>query len=436
MKLRFDTAARWCVFVLLVGWFWSIWVNAQVKSTNAPTATSTNSARFLSGLSELDQDYLTFGLDRWEFLREHTLFGEPYWKYVASLIYVFLAFYVSKFIDYLTRAWLKRLTAKTETKFDELLVDLLNGPIKVLVFVILLFIGLDVFRWPASVQLFLFKGLIVIVAVSLTYLSIKLIDAAMGYWRRRAKAAEDAQFNQELLPMIRNSLKVFVIIVAFLVTSQNLGLNITGLVASLSIGGLALGLAAQDTLSNLFGAVSVLVDKPFRVGDRIQLDNVDGVVEQIGFRSTRVRNQDGHLVTIPNKTVGNATITNIALRPNIRTLMNIGITYDTPTEKIKRALHILEEIYRSHPMTLDVWISFNKFADSALNIHVVHWWKSTDAKVYLAGMQEFNLRIKERFDREGIDFAFPTQTLHVKQTGRPLLPAEAEQPPLLEKKQS
>ena len=435
MKLKFETAVRWCAFVFLIGLFWSIWASAQVKSTNAPAVASTNSTRLLSALSELDQDYLTFGLDKWEFLREHTLFGEPYWKYLASLIYIFLAFYLSKFFDYLTRVWLTKWTSKTETKFDDFLLDLLNGPIKVVVFVVLLFIGLDVFRWPASVQLFLSKGLIVIVAVSLTYLCIKLVDAALGYWRQRAKAAEDDQFNKELLPIIRNSLRVFVIIVAFLVTSQNLGLNITGLVASLSIGGLALGLAAQDTLANLFGAVSVLVDKPFRIGDRIQLDNVDGVVEQIGFRSTRVRNQDGYLVTIPNKAVGNATITNIALRANIRTVMNIGITYDTPTEKLKRALQILEEIYRSHPMTLDVWISFNKFGDSALNIQVIHWWKSTDQKVYLAGMQQLNLRIKERFDQEGIDFAFPTQTLHVKQGDRPFVPAETERPPLLEKKQ-
>jgi MscS family membrane protein len=435
MKLKFETAVRWCAFVFLIGLFWSIWASAQVKSTNAPAVASTNSTRLLSALSELDQDYLTFGLDKWEFLREHTLFGEPYWKYLASLIYIFLAFYLSKFFDYLTRVWLTKWTSKTETKFDDFLLDLLNGPIKVVVFVVLLFIGLDVFRWPASVQLFLSKGLIVIVAVSLTYLCIKLVDAALGYWRQRAKAAEDDQFNKELLPIIRNSLRVFVIIVAFLVTSQNLGLNITGLVASLSIGGLALGLAAQDTLANLFGAVSVLVDKPFRIGDRIQLDNVDGVVEQIGFRSTRVRNQDGYLVTIPNKAVGNATITNIALRANIRTLMNIGITYDTPTEKLKRALQILEEIYRSHPMTLDVWISFNRFGDSALNIQVIHWWKSTDQKVYLAGMQQLNLRIKERFDQEGIDFAFPTQTLHVKQGDRPFVPAETERPPLLEKKQ-
>jgi MscS family membrane protein len=436
MKLKFETAVRWCVAVLLLGLLWSIWASAQDKSTNAPALTSTNSTRLLSGLSEFDQNYLTFGLDQWEYLREHTWFGEPYWKYLASLIYVFLAFYISKFFDYLTRVWLKKWTSKTETKLDDLVLDLLNGPIKMVVFVVLLFIGLDVFRWPASVQLFLSRGLIIFVAVSLTFLSIKLIDAALGYWRQRAKATEDEQFNKELLPMIRNSLKVFVILVAFLVTSQNLGLNITGLVASLSIGGLALGLAAQDTLANLFGAVSVLVDKPFRIGDRIQLDNVDGVVEQIGFRSTRVRNQDGHLVTIPNKAVGNATITNIALRPNIRTLMNVGITYDTPTEKVKRALQILEEVYRSNPMTLDVWISFNKFADSALNIQIIHWWNSTDYKIYLAGMQEFNLRIKERFDQEGIDFAFPTQTLHVKEGVRPFLSAEAGQPPLLEKKQS
>src|SRR5678816_2097863 len=182
MKLKFETAVRWCTAVLLVGLFWSIWANAQIKSTNAPAATSTNSTRLLSALSELDQDYLTFGLDKWEFLREHTLFGEPYWKYLASLIYIFLAFYLSKFFDYLTRVWLRKLTSKTETKFDDFLLDLLNGPIKVVVFVVLLFIGLDVFRWPASVQLFLSKGLIVIVAVSLTYLSIKLVDAALGYW--------------------------------------------------------------------------------------------------------------------------------------------------------------------------------------------------------------------------------------------------------------
>ena len=205
------------------------------------------------------------------------------------------------------------------------------------------------------------------------------------------------------------------VVVAVLVTSQNLGFNITAALAGLSVGGLALGLAAQDTVANLFGAVAIFIDKPFRMGDRITLENIDGVVETIGLRSTRIRNLDGHLITVPNKTMGNATITNITLRPNIKTVMNIGITYDTSTDQLKHALQILEEIYRGHSMTSDVWISFDKFADSSLNILVIHWWNSTDYKAYLAGMQDMNLAIKKRFDQERIGFAFPTQTLYVKQ---------------------
>ncbi|MFN7141455.1 MAG: mechanosensitive ion channel family protein, partial [Limisphaerales bacterium] len=117
----------------------------------------------------------------------------------------------------------------------------------------------------------------------------------------------------------------------------------------------------------------------------------------------------------PNKTMGNATITNITKRPNIRTNMDISITYDTPVEKVKLATQILNDVYRSHPKTFDLIISFNRFADSSLNILVVHWWNSTDFKEYLAGMQELNLKVKERFDAEGINFAFPTRTLYLKQ---------------------
>jgi len=96
-------------------------------------------------------------------------------------------------------------------------------------------------------------------------------------------------------------------------------------------------------------------------------------------------------------------------------VMDIGITYDTPTEKVKRALEILKEVYKDHPQTFDCVISFNKFADSALNLQVVHWWNSTNHQQYLAGLQAMNLTVKERFDKEGIGFAFPSQTLYVRQ---------------------
>ena len=253
-------------------------------------------------------------------------------------------------------------------------------------------------------------------AISITYTLLRAVDILMGVWRQKSKASGDKAFDEQLFPIVSKTVKVFVIVVAVLVTWQNLSDQpITAILASLSIGGLAIGLAAQDTIANFFGAVVVFVDKPFKVGDRIQLPDVDGTVETIGLRSTRVRNLDGHLITVPNKTLGNATIRNITKRPNIKTTMNIGITYDTPLPKVKRAIEILNEVYRSHPKTADLIVSFNVFADSSLNIMVVHWWNSTDGRDQLAGIQELNLQVKERFDYEGINFAFPTRTLYLKQ---------------------
>jgi MscS family membrane protein len=361
--------------------------------------------------------------------------GNEIWKYLFSLIYIFLAFYISKFLDYLTRVWLKKWAEKTSSTFDDLLLGLLNGPIKIVAFVIFLRIGLDVFRWPDMVQNVLSKSFTIIVALSLTYMVLKFIDLVMGYWRRRAKGETDRNFDEQLFPIIRKSLKVFVVVVAALVTLDNIGVNITAALASLSIGGLAIGLAAQDTLANLFGAISVFADKPFRIGDRIKLDSIEGTVESIGMRSTRVRNLDGFLITIPNKMMGNAAITNVTRRPNIKTEMNIGITYDTPVEKVNRAVMILEEVYRGHANTADLIISFNRFADSALNILVLHWWKGAEGKPYLAGMQELNLKVKERFDAEGINFAFPSRTLYVRQDSEWALNGEkvGSQPRLAEK---
>jgi MscS family membrane protein len=165
----------------------------------------------------------------------------------------------------------------------------------------------------------------------------------------------------------------------------------------------------------LFGAVAIFADKPFRVGDRIQLDSIDGAVESIGLRSTRVRNLDGFLVTVPNRTMANANIVNVSRRPNIKTVMNIGVTYDTPARKIERATQIIDEIFRPHPKTADLKISFDKFEASSLNILVIHWWNSTDWSEYIANMQKFNLELKRRFDEEEISFAFPSQTVYLKQ---------------------
>ncbi len=257
--------------------------------------------------------WLNFGLDQVQPLKT-TLFEIPLWQYLASLIYIFLAFYVSKLLDLLIRGRLRQWVRKSSTPLDDLLLELLRGPIKIITFVSLLHVGLRVFAWPDWISRWITKSLHIVVAVSLTYVALKFIDAVSSYWKQKMTGHENKPFSEQLLPIIRNTLKVFTVVVASVLTLQNLGLNVTSLIASLSIGGLALSLAAQDTLSNLFGAVAVLTDKPFLVGDHIKFDQVDGIVEAVGLRSTRVRTIDGNLVSIPNRTMGNAIITQLATR--------------------------------------------------------------------------------------------------------------------------
>lgn len=394
---------------LLAGmWPWN-GVGAEA-ATNA-TAESAPNPVVVTGTGH---SWLTFGLDRVGWLKADVL-GNPVWQYLASVLYIILAFYAAKLLDYLFHVQLRRWATRTATKFDDLLVDLLRGPIKIVTFVILLHVGLRVFAWPAWAAEFISSGLKITVACSLTYVALKCVDLFVGLWQKRSEAGQEALLDKNLFPVLRKTFKIFVVIVAALVTSQNLGMNVTGLLASLSIGGLAVGLAAQDTLSNLFGAVAIIADKPFRVGDRIQLDTIDGSVEAIGLRSTRVRNLDGYLVTIPNKTVASSNIINITKRPTIKTVLNVGLTYETTTAQVERALQIIDEIFRRHPRTADLSITFNKFGDSALNIEVVHWWNSTDAKEYASGIQGLNLELKRRFDAEKLSFAFPSRTVYLRQ---------------------
>jgi MscS family membrane protein len=419
MQWRFEWVYRLALAALFVGAVWTVWAGASAAPASSPETVPFAAAPNLNTNTRplFKISAMTFGLDQVDYLRLTTLLGQPLWRYLASFIYIVLAFFAAKLVDLVVNGWLKRLAAKTETHYDDLILELVRGPVKVVAFVILLNIGLGIFDWPAKAEKFFAHGLVVIVACSVTYVVLKFVDLFLGIWRERVASPEDRQFAEQLIPLVGKSLKVCVVIAAALLTADNLNIEIKTLLAGLSVGGLALGLAAQDTVANLFGAVAVFLDKPFHIGDRIRVESVEGTVENIGLRSTRVRNLEGHHVTIPNKLMGNAIITNITRRPTIKTEMNIGLTYDTPAEKVKRATVLLEEIFRANPRTANLIISFNKFADSALNILVVHFWNGTDAKQHFAEMQELNLRIKERFDAEKLDFAFPTRTVYLKSDG-------------------
>lgn len=242
---------------------------------------------------------------------------------------------------------------------------------------------------------------------------VVLLDARLIKWA----AATENTIDDMLAPLVGKTLRVFIVIIGGIIILQNLtGLQIGPLIASLGIGGLAVALAAKDSIANFFGTLTILFDKPFKAKDRVTIDKYDGNVEKVGFRSTKIRLLSGHLVTIPNEKIVNSSVENVAERPFIKWVTNIGITYDTPPEKVEQAVAILREILDNHEgiqTDFPPRVFFNGFNDYSLNIMVIAWYHPPNYWDYQAWLQRICLQILQRFNAEGIDFAFPTQTLHL-----------------------
>jgi len=218
-----------------------------------------------------------------------------------------------------------------------------------------------------------------------------------------------------LLSPLKKLLKILIVILGILTALKTIGYDITALLAGLGIGGLAVALAAQDTIRNFIAGILIFVDKPFKIKDWIKFDGGEGIVEDIGVRSTKIRTFDDSLIVVPNTSLVNANIENFSEMRKRRVLVYIGLTYDTPVEKIKRAKEIIKEIIEAHPGTLPpIRITFYKFNTYSLDIRVEYFIRNFGFDYYLNTIDEINLKIKEAFDREGIEMAFPTETIYLK----------------------
>jgi MscS family membrane protein len=255
------------------------------------------------------------------------------------------------------------------------------------------------------------------VTVAIFWFIFRLVSIVDFHIRKWA-ASTDSTIDDVLAPLAGKTLRVFIVIIGGILVIQNLtGVKIGPLLASLGIGGIAVALAARDSIANFFGTLTILFDKPFQVGERIIIDNYDGVVQDVGFRSTRIRTLTGHLVTIPNEKVVNSGLENIGKRPHIRWLTNITITYDTPPDRVKKAVSIIEEILDHHEgMHPDFppRVYFNGFNEWSLNIMVIAWYHPANYWDMQEWLQRTCLAILERFNDEGIDFAFPSRTLYLE----------------------
>lgn len=342
------------------------------------------------------------------------------WGWLGLLVALFLGAAAGKLAASLThtiadrlerRGWSGRATAFHNAA----------SPLSLSILTFGLAVGLQFIYLEEELARFAYRIIQFLYIFSLGWFLYNLIDIVELALMQLA-ARTPSKLDDMLVPLIRKTLRVFLVIIFALLVAQNVfGLNITSWLAGLGIAGLAVSLAAQDSVKNLFGSITVFLDHPFAVGDRILFDGIDGTVEEIGFRSTKVRTLTGHLVTIPNMKFIDGTVENVSRRPNIRRILDVTIPYDTPPEKVQQALTIIRSIL-AEPQFAEAFdltslpprVYFNEFNPASLNIRVIYWYilrEGRDWWSYNDFCEKFNMRLLREFNAAGIEFAFPTQTL-------------------------
>lgn len=363
-------------------------------------------------VADIPHLYTHFGYRPFEeylsrFFPDVVILGWQLWQHAAFLIGVSLAYLAAYCISILIR-W---LVMRSDKEVGRQMAALGIGPVRILLWFflaerVLVYIGPSV-----TIRAILSQNLLGIVAV--TWAASRMVELGHGVWVKRLQ--ERGQ--ESAIPLLKPAktfVNILLILLAVLVWLDNLGFDVGTLLAGLGVGGVAFALAAQDTLKNLIGSVMVLLDKPFRVGQRIVAKGHDGMVEEIGLRSTRLRLLSGHQATIPNEQMANTDIENIDLRPHIRRLFNIAIRYDTPLEKIEQAVTIIERILENHEgmdSELPPRVYFNEFNRDALNIIGLYWYHPPDYYAYMALCQRINMQIIRDFSMAGIHFALPSRTV-------------------------
>jgi len=290
----------------------------------------------------------------------------------------------------------------------------LNRALFGLVVAVTLLVGFPSLDFDADVEDIVAKIATLVAAGAVVLLAFRAIDILTDVLARRA-ALTESRADDQLIPLLKTTLKGLVIVVGALFVLSNLNVNVTSLVAGLGLGGLAIALAAQDTIRNLLGGVTIFADRPFQVGDWVVVDDIEGTVEHVGFRSSRVRTFYNSLVTVPNARMVDSDVDNMGLRRWRRYKTTLGLTYHTSTDQIQAFVEGVRAMIRANPnMRRDYYIvEFHGFGPSSLDVLVYCFIDAEDWNAELRTRHVFNLDIMRLTEELGIEFAFPTQTVHV-----------------------
>lgn len=342
-----------------------------------------------------------------------SIFGIPLAQLLAAIIVFLFFMLLRKIFTHIVIGTLQKLAQRTLTYYDNRIISALKGPIN-FAFVVVglhLFFSL-IYKEPDTI-----KNILNTLIVYDIFWAILAVTEALRGLAHTFAARFTNDLSREVGDFMLTIIKILIAGVGLGAMLQVWGINVTALIASLGIGGLAFALAAKDTVANLFGSFSLLADKSIRIGEWIKVDNVEGTVESIGMRTTKIRSFGKSLITVPNQLIANTPIVNFSRRGIRRIKMQIGLTYGTNTEQVRKIVDEIKYMLHSHEgISQDdtILVNFNSFGDSALNIFIYTFTNSANWEKYLNIREDIHLQIMQIVEDNDSAFAFPSQSIYVE----------------------
>jgi len=377
-----------------------------------------------------DLEHMLSALPAWT---HQTALGAAWWQWIALPLLILIALIVRQIVSWIVQTQGTRLLTTLVRRISPALLKRAALPIGTTVATILLMYAFPSLRFGVDVNRIVIFALRVATAVSAVLIVYRLVDVAADMLDKRADDTS-TKLDDQLVPLIRKSLKVVTVVLGVIFVLQNLEVDVASLIAGVSLGGLAFTLAARDTVANLFGSVSIFADQPFQVGDWVVMQGVEGTVEEVGMRSTRLRTSYRSLVSIPNAKVADGIVDNHGARDSRRTSVTLGLQYDTTPEQMEAFCDGVRAILAANPaVKKDAYhVYFSGFGDSALNVMVYFFFVVDDWKDELRQRHLVFLEILRLASALRVQFAFPTRTLHLATRARetdvplPSPPTDAE----------
>lgn len=346
------------------------------------------------------------------------ILGISVWQYLAGFLAILAGLVLKRIILSYIQKKVESYVGKTEAEWDDELFNAIIKPVNAFVMIGAVHIAafLLVFNLANFPTELIGKSYSIFLGLSVIWLVYRLVDVAAHYVDELLSKADEGLRGQ-FTPLIRRALRILVVIVGSLTILATIGINITSLIALGGVLSLAFAMGSQDSVANLIGTLNILTDRPYKVGDWITVGStIDGDVEEIGFRSTKIRMFDKTLMSVPNGKLASETIKNWSRMPKRRIKMTLGLSYDTSAKQMKAALKEIEKILEEDKGVDQEYklVQFTDFGASSMDVFLYYFSTSTVWKEYLDTRERVNLKIMDKVEELGLEFAFPTQTLHLK----------------------